>query len=32
MNTVVGREVMEHAGMTSGLEVTDEVSVTHWPA
>jgi ornithine carbamoyltransferase len=25
MNTVVGREIMEHTGMTSGLEVTDEV-------
>jgi ornithine carbamoyltransferase len=25
MNTVVGREMMEHTGMTSGLEVTDEV-------
>ncbi len=24
-NTVVGREVMEHTGMTAGLEVTDEV-------
>ena len=24
-NTVVGREMMEHTGMTSGLEVTDEV-------
>jgi ornithine carbamoyltransferase len=24
-NTVVGREIMEHTGMTSGLEVTDEV-------
>ncbi len=24
-NTVVGREVMEHTGMTDGLEVTDEV-------
>jgi ornithine carbamoyltransferase len=25
MNTVVGREIMEHTGMTSGLEVTHEV-------
>jgi ornithine carbamoyltransferase len=25
MNTVVGREIMEHTGMTEGLEVTDEV-------
>src|SRR5512133_1889572 len=25
MNTVVGREIMEHTGMTNGLEVTDEV-------
>jgi ornithine carbamoyltransferase len=25
MNTVVGREIMEHTGMTDGLEVTDEV-------
>jgi ornithine carbamoyltransferase len=25
MNTVVGGEMMEHAGMTSGLEVTGEV-------
>jgi ornithine carbamoyltransferase len=25
MNTVVGREMMEHTGMTSGLEVTGEV-------
>jgi ornithine carbamoyltransferase len=25
MNTVVGREIMEHTGMTGGLEVTDEV-------
>jgi ornithine carbamoyltransferase len=25
MNTVVGREMMEHAGMTSGLEVTNQV-------
>ena len=24
-NTVVGRQIMEHTGMTSGLEVTDEV-------
>ena len=24
-NTTVGREMMEHTGMTSGLEVTDEV-------
>jgi ornithine carbamoyltransferase len=24
-NTVIGREIMEHTGMTSGLEVTDEV-------
>jgi ornithine carbamoyltransferase len=24
-NTVVGREIMEHTGMTTGLEVTDEV-------
>ena len=24
-NTVVGREIMEHTGMTNGLEVTDEV-------
>jgi ornithine carbamoyltransferase len=24
-NTVVGREIMEHTGMTSGLEVTDQV-------
>ena len=24
-NTVVGREIMEHTGMASGLEVTDEV-------
>ncbi|WP_269459658.1 Rossmann-fold NAD(P)-binding domain-containing protein [Allokutzneria albata] len=24
-STTVGREVMEHTGMTSGLEVTDEV-------
>ena len=24
-NTTVGREIMEHTGMTSGLEVTDEV-------
>ena len=24
-NTVVGREIMEHTGMTEGLEVTDEV-------
>jgi ornithine carbamoyltransferase len=24
-NTVVGREIMEHTGMTSGLEVTGEV-------
>ena len=24
-NTVVGREIMKHTGMTSGLEVTDEV-------
>ena len=24
-NTVVGREIMEHTGMTGGLEVTDEV-------
>jgi ornithine carbamoyltransferase len=25
MNTVVGRQIMEHTGMTDGLEVTDEV-------
>ena len=25
LNTTVGREIMEHTGMTSGLEVTDEV-------
>jgi ornithine carbamoyltransferase len=25
MNTVVGREIMEHTGMTADLEVTDEV-------
>lgn len=25
MNTVVGREIMEHTGMTNGLEVSDEV-------
>ena len=25
MNTVVGRQIMEHTGMTEGLEVTDEV-------
>jgi ornithine carbamoyltransferase len=25
MSTVVGREMMEHTGMTSGLEVTGEV-------
>jgi ornithine carbamoyltransferase len=25
INTVVGREIMEHTGMTNGLEVTDEV-------
>ena len=25
MNTVVGREIMEHTGMANGLEVTDEV-------
>jgi ornithine carbamoyltransferase len=25
MNTVVSREMTEHAGLTSGLEVTDEV-------
>ena len=25
MNTVVGREIMDHTGMTSGLEVTGEV-------
>ena len=24
-NTIVGREIMDHTGMTSGLEVTDEV-------
>jgi ornithine carbamoyltransferase len=24
-NTVVGREIMEHTGMTAGIEVTDEV-------
>lgn len=24
-DTVVGREIMEHTGMTAGLEVTDEV-------
>ena len=24
-NTVVGKEIMEHTGMTGGLEVTDEV-------
>ena len=24
-NTIVGREIMEHTGMTDGLEVTDEV-------
>jgi ornithine carbamoyltransferase len=24
-NTVVGQEIMEHTGMTAGLEVTDEV-------
>ena len=24
-NTVVGREIMEHTGTTSGLEVTDKV-------
>ena len=24
-NTVVGREIMEHTGMTAGLEVTGEV-------
>ena len=24
-NTVVGREIMDHTGMTSGLEVTGEV-------
>jgi ornithine carbamoyltransferase len=24
-NTVVGREIMEHTGMSEGLEVTDEV-------
>ena len=24
-NTAVGKEIMEHTGMTSGLEVTDEV-------
>jgi ornithine carbamoyltransferase len=25
MNTVIGRDIMEHTGMTGGLEVTDEV-------
>jgi ornithine carbamoyltransferase len=25
LNTVVGRQIMEHTGMTGGLEVTDEV-------
>jgi ornithine carbamoyltransferase len=25
MNTEVGRQIMEHTGMTEGLEVTDEV-------
>jgi ornithine carbamoyltransferase len=30
LNTVVGREIMEHTGMTGGLEVTDEVF--HSPA
>jgi ornithine carbamoyltransferase len=25
INTVVGREIIEHTGMTNGLEVTDEV-------
>jgi len=25
LNTVVGREIMEHTGMTGGLEVTDQV-------
>jgi ornithine carbamoyltransferase len=25
MNTVVGRQIMEHTGMTDGLEVTDQV-------
>jgi ornithine carbamoyltransferase len=25
VNTVVGREIMEHTGMTSGLEVTNDV-------
>ena len=25
LNTVVGREIMEHTGMTDGLEVTDQV-------
>jgi ornithine carbamoyltransferase len=29
MNTVVGREIMEHTGMTSGLEVTGEVFRSH---
>jgi ornithine carbamoyltransferase len=24
-NTAVGKEIMEHTGMTAGLEVTDEV-------
>jgi ornithine carbamoyltransferase len=25
MNTAVGRQIMEHTGMTDGLEVTDQV-------
>ena len=29
MNTVVGREIMEHTDMTNGLEVTDEVFTSH---
>ena len=29
-STVVGREIMEHTGMTSGLEVTDEVFRSSW--
>ena len=28
-NTTVGREIMEHTGMTSGLEVTGEVFESH---
>jgi ornithine carbamoyltransferase len=25
LNTAVGRQIMEHTGMTDGLEVTDQV-------